>query len=100
MKAPELPAGFPANNEIDRFIAAKITSVTAQNASLPKGGVDYFREIQPILETKCYDCHRGAKVKGGLKLDTLVDAQKRRWQVRWRGGHAAPALEKAPCSSA
>jgi len=71
---PALPKGFPAGNEIDNFIAAKITSVSDQAAH--KGTVDYFKDIQPVLETKCIECHRGAKAKGGLRLDTLADAMK------------------------
>src|SRR5690606_41030706 len=34
------------------------------------GEVNYFRDIKPLLEAKCYDCHQGSKVKGGLRLDT------------------------------
>lgn len=73
---PELVKGFPENNAIDRFIAARITAVSAQNKNAHQGTVDYFRDIQPILETKCFDCHKGAKVKGGLRLDSLADALK------------------------
>ncbi|MCA1964988.1 MAG: LamG domain-containing protein, partial [Prosthecobacter sp.] len=32
VKVPELPQNFPANNEIDHFIGAKIASVSAQSA--------------------------------------------------------------------
>ena len=74
VKVPELVAGFPANNEIDHFIAARIDSVKAQDAH--KGNIDYFTDIQPILEAKCTECHRGAKAKGGLHLDSLADAIK------------------------
>jgi hypothetical protein len=34
------------------------------------GGVDFHREIKPILEARCFSCHQGSKVKGGLRLDT------------------------------
>ena len=76
VKVPELVKDFPANNEVDRFIAAKIASVSAQYTESQKGTVDFFKEVQPILETKCLDCHKGAKVKGGLKLESLADAMK------------------------
>ncbi len=76
VNVPELVKGYPANNEIDRFIAAKISSVAEQNKASHEGTVDFFRDIQPILETKCLDCHQGAKVKGGLKLDSLTGAEK------------------------
>ncbi|MFM2142935.1 MAG: hypothetical protein RLZZ476_1479, partial [Verrucomicrobiota bacterium] len=32
--------------------------------------------VQPILETKCLECHRGGKAKGDLQLDTLASAIK------------------------
>ncbi|MBX7206989.1 MAG: DUF1553 domain-containing protein [Verrucomicrobiaceae bacterium] len=69
---PALPAGAPKGNEIDNFIAAKIESVKAQTKS--QGTVDFFKQVQPIFEAKCIECHRGAKAKGGLSLETLADA--------------------------
>lgn len=68
--------GFPVNNEVDRFIAAKIDSVASQFTKAQKGTVDFFKEIAPLLESKCLDCHKGTKVKGGLKLESLADAIK------------------------
>lgn len=76
VNVPALPQGFPALNPLDHFIAAKIAAVSAQNQASQGGTVDFFKDIQPILETKCLDCHKGAKVKGGLRLDTLADAMK------------------------
>lgn len=73
---PESVKGFPEGNAIDRFIATKIATVSAQNKDAHQGTVDFFKDIQPLLETKCFDCHKGAKVKGGLKLDSLADALK------------------------
>ena len=32
--------------------------------------VEYQADIEPILEEKCYQCHGGDKVKGGLRLDS------------------------------
>jgi hypothetical protein len=73
---PELPAGYPANNAIDHFIAAKIVSV--KPAVLEAGratGPSYFKEIRPLLEARCYDCHKGGKAKGGLRLDLAEPAR-------------------------
>jgi len=72
---PALPVGFPANNAIDHFIGARIAGVAPAYHSAKSGSVEYFRDIQPMLETKCYDCHHGGKVKGGLNLDSLANAQ-------------------------
>ncbi len=71
---PPLPHGSPPGNEIDHFIATKIAAVSDQASH--KGTVDYFQRVQPLLEKNCIECHRGAKAKGGLRLDTLADALK------------------------
>ncbi len=73
---PALPQGFPANNAVDHFIADRIARVSAEYAPLKKGGVDFFRDVKPILEARCYSCHQGAKVKGGLRLDDHAAALK------------------------
>ncbi|MDF1755284.1 MAG: DUF1553 domain-containing protein [Verrucomicrobiales bacterium] len=73
---PPLPEGLPAHNEIDHFIGSKIAKVASDSKPSVADGVDYFREVQPLLEKKCYDCHKGSKIKGGLRLDTLAAALK------------------------
>jgi len=73
---PSLRAGFPATNAIDHFIADRIATVAAEYAPLKKGSVDFYRDVKPILETRCFSCHQGAKVKGGLRLDSLAAALK------------------------
>lgn len=73
---PELPAGYPALGAIDRFLAARLAEAKTQQAAAPAGGVDFFHDIRPILETRCFDCHRGTKVQGGLRLDSRAAAVK------------------------
>jgi mono/diheme cytochrome c family protein len=73
---PQPPDGMPVQNEIDRFIGAKIDQVRRQTAESKTGSVDYFKDVQPILERRCYDCHQGGKSKGGLKLDELAAVLK------------------------
>ena len=74
VKVPALPANMPKGNEIDNFIGAKIEAVAAQ--AKKHGSIDFFKQVQPVLETKCIECHRGAKAKGGLRFDSLADAIK------------------------
>ena len=39
-------------------------------SSLQAAPLDYERDIMPIFEAKCFDCHSAAKkVKGGFRLD-------------------------------
>lgn len=72
---PALAPGFPAHNVIDHFLGARIAQVAQDYAPTRQpGGVDFHREIKPIFEAKCYNCHQGAKVKGGLRLDLREDA--------------------------
>jgi hypothetical protein len=72
---PDLPAGYPAQNAIDRFLAARIAQVAADYEPVKqKGGIDFHRDIKPILEAHCFSCHQGPKVKGGLNLDDRAAA--------------------------
>lgn len=38
--------------------------------------VDFTREVKPILEKHCFDCHGAEKQKGGLRLDVKAHALK------------------------
>ncbi len=73
---PALPHGYPAHNAIDHFLAARIAQVAADYdpKSARAGTVDFHREIKPLFEAKCFQCHQGAKVKGGLRLDVRAEA--------------------------
>lgn len=73
---PPLPDGYPAANAIDHFLAAKFESAKAQNRHNSGDSVDFFRDVKPLLDSRCIDCHRGAKAKGGLRLDDPEHAKK------------------------
>ncbi len=66
---PKLPAGYPAHNQIDHFIGARIAAVARESHQAGDSGADYFRDVQPLLKQRCYDCHQGGKAKGGLRVD-------------------------------
>ena len=38
--------------------------------------VDFVREVRPIFEKHCYECHGETKHKGGLRLDVKAAAMK------------------------
>ena len=46
---------------------------------LASHALEYERDVQPIFEKKCYDCHSSEadKVKGGLRLDDAEHLLKR-----------------------
>ena len=50
----------------------------------PAEGVDFERDVRPLLEEHCYDCHGEEKQKGRLRLDTAVGIL--------RGGESGEAL--------
>ena len=70
VSVPPLPEGLLAENPIDHFIAAKFATVKSQNRHKASEYVDFFRDVKPLLESRCGDCHRGMKAKGGLRLDS------------------------------
>ena len=41
---------------------------------LPGRGVDYRRDIRPLLQENCYNCHAGERVRSGYRLDTGAGA--------------------------
>ncbi len=40
------------------------------------GGIDYSREIKPLLRDRCYACHGALKQKAGLRVDTGADVRR------------------------
>lgn len=76
VKVPAPVKGYPANNAVDHFLNAKIAAVSSQYSSAKKDGVNFYKEVMPILEANCFSCHQGSKTKGDLKLDSLASALK------------------------
>ena len=73
---PELADGYPANNAIDHFLAARIAGVAADSRHSEQGEVSYFHDVRPLLEARCYDCHQGGKAQGGLQIDDHASVLK------------------------
>ena len=44
-------------------------SAAPQDAKGTPAAVDYFKDVRPILETKCYGCHGPKEQKADLRLD-------------------------------
>ncbi len=85
---PALPAGFPANNPVDHFIAEKLVVYKGQMKSVKTGGIEFYSKVFPILEANCLECHQGGKPKGGLHLDSRAGALK---GGKTEGASIAPA---------
>jgi mono/diheme cytochrome c family protein len=57
------------------WLAAVLSATQAAPArQSPAARVDYQRQVQPILEKHCLECHSQDKRKGGLSLATYADA--------------------------
>ena len=65
---------------VTAFAAVPLTwgSLQAQKpaAQPPAAAVDFARDIQPILQTNCYECHGPKKTKNHLRLDLRLAALK------------------------
>jgi mono/diheme cytochrome c family protein len=49
-------------------------AVARQQGSPSQPPVDFARDVQPILETHCYECHGPKKARNGLRLDARAAA--------------------------
>ena len=55
------------------FLASSL--LLAAQSQLPpaaSGGVDYFKDVKPLLAQNCYSCHAEAKQKGDALFEGLV----------------------------
>lgn len=59
---------FPANGAVWLFSLFLTAPADAR--------IDFVREVRPILETHCYECHSGETRKSGLRLDVKAAALK------------------------
>jgi hypothetical protein len=60
-------------------LAATVTafaSVSARNSAAQPTPVDFARDIQPILQNTCYECHGPKKTKAELRLDSVAGIRK------------------------
>ncbi len=64
----------------------------AQAVDPPAATVDYLRDVQPILEANCYDCHAQEEQSSGLRLDT-------RTAILRGGNRGATVVSEKPLES-
>ena len=70
---------------IATLTATLTVTVVAQNPSpAPQTAVDFTRDIQPILQASCYECHGAKKTKAHLRLDSAAGIAK--------GGETGPII--------
>ncbi|CAG0959839.1 hypothetical protein PHYC_00664 [Phycisphaerales bacterium] len=71
---------------VTRPLAAALGRPVRQPAAVatPAGGIDFSRDILPIFDRHCLECHGQAKHRGGLRLDSR--------EGMLEGGDNGPAL--------
>lgn len=57
---------------------------TQGEEATPSPAIDFQRDVQPLLEANCYDCHGPDEQSSGLRLDTRTSLL--------RGGNRGPAV--------
>src|SRR5262245_4500184 len=53
-----------------------LAGLAAASAAAPKT-VSYDKDVKPLLEKYCWDCHADGSSKGGVTLDKYADSQER-----------------------
>ena len=51
-----------------RGAAARSRARPTRSAQAPAASVDFARDVQPLLERHCYECHGTKKARGRLRL--------------------------------
>jgi ankyrin repeat protein/mono/diheme cytochrome c family protein len=83
---PVFPAAGFSRGSLFSLLLASSLPLTAE-INLPPaitGKVDYIKDIKPLLNKNCYECHGGEKQQAGLRLDLRQNAL--------RGGDYGPVI--------
>src|SRR6478609_326701 len=71
---------------LNRFLFGSEANTSKGNPKLPPAStatIDFAKDVQPVLESRCYSCHGPKKQESGLRLDDADLALK--------GGDMGPA---------
>ena len=88
------------------FLTAALISSRAAKAN-DVAAADFKKNIQPVLEEYCYDCHGGGEKRGGVALDAFnsttnfADSRDVWWRVlkNLRAGLMPPAQKAQPAQA-
>ena len=68
-----------------KILLLLISGIAIANAQKPKApAVNYYRDIEPILNASCVGCHQAAMAAGGLRVDAPENVLQ--------GGASGPAV--------
>lgn len=80
MNTPRLTVRRPAGLAVAVLCAVSIWQWSANPAAAAPAAatagtpVDYVKDVQPILQARCYECHGPEKQKGGFRADSKTHA--------------------------
>ena len=66
------------------WVGMAVSAQSPANPAQTPASVDFARDIRPILEANCFECHSAKKSRGKLRLDLKAAA--------FKGGNTGPAL--------
>ena len=83
--ALELSRGRPTKGFLCFVLASSLPLAAELELPPPATGkVDYVKDVKPLLEKNCYECHGDEKQQAGLRLDLRQNAL--------RGGDYGPVI--------
>src|SRR5688500_14926842 len=71
-----LPAGLACAAAASLLVWQALAVAALAEAPAATGGtaVDYVKDVQPIFQSRCYECHGPEKQKGGFRTDSKTHA--------------------------
>lgn len=75
-RAGAVTAPAAASRTTPAPLAAHAAPETGAAGQAPAGDVDFARDVMPILEKTCVECHGPDKVKARLRMDSVAGLQK------------------------
>ncbi len=66
----------PLASAVTVTTAAPATAPAVKSASVVVGNVSYAKQIKPLLDEKCADCHKDDTIKGGFDIATIAAMTK------------------------
>ena len=77
-------SGLAALSVILMWVGLAVSAQSPPASAKANASVDFSRDIRPILEANCFECHGPKKSRGRLRLDVKASA--------FKGGNTGPAV--------
>jgi mono/diheme cytochrome c family protein len=92
MPFPRLQSWVPGSLLVSLCVTGAVLAAKPGPPPAP-AAIDFARDIQPLLQKRCFACHGGGQSQGGLRLDTRAEALRGGdTGSAFQPGHAAESL--------